>query len=156
MSKNVLKIENDGCFCCYVSTSAIPAMAQEDSSNTAALDNSVAGCTICNFSFSVDGCNGASTPSAVKTRDHNAPGRCYRVNLNHNQGTGPGYNVVMNSYMRNSNHQDRGFGQTFQGTANTIGNSASAGYTYYLRCYRQYTTDTQKVTFSGSWSPDEY
>lgn len=134
----------------------LPTMAQEDGSVLQGSAADMVGRTIGSFSFSINGTTAGRTGDIVKTRNGNAPGGCYRVNLDHNQGTGPGYDCVMNSHMRNCYGEDRGFGQTYQGTANTIYNTGSAGYLYHLECTRQYESDVQGVTFSGTWSPDEY
>lgn len=91
-----------------------------------------------------------------KTIDGGASGGCYRVQLNNPCDMSRG-NIVLKTYMENSNHEPRSerYGETYEGTSNTLSNWGSAGYKYRLYCIREFTYDnTARVI--GTWSPDQW
>lgn len=104
------------------------------------------------FAVRCNGQYGGKTAYLLKTINGNASGGKYKTNLY------PGFlhANVMNSFMVNSNDENRGFGQTLQGTTNEIDNWGSAGYIYSLVIFRQYEWDTAYDIFAGTWSPDQW
>ncbi len=74
----------------------------------------------------------------------------YYVYLNYPSGRD---RVVLRTYLINSEYERRGNCDIYEGTSNTGQNTGKAGYSYRLRCYRQYWYDGE-ATITGIWKVD--
>ncbi len=74
----------------------------------------------------------------------------YYVYLNYPSGRD---RVVLKTYLINSEYEERGKCDIYEGTSNTGQNTGKAGYSYRLHCLRQYWYDG-KATITGIWNVD--